>query len=243
MKRPIFSILLLSLLAGCSSPGSWTEHISSKFSGSVEPVDLSGGELNGQSKAFYWYTRALAKPTTGSDYVMLPGQAWYKSSYQWQDGTIKEIVREGEMHQNGRDLEPFLVHIRFSTEGEAIYQRYRVDNQILPLNQADLDYYAQQAKALVSKVDNIHGQGYELIQGIWNGATFESCDGGQYNHLKFEHELNMPEMMKQRLSNLSSYAAFIGETDKKSKTVTVSQLLSLEKADHGCVQRAHLIMQ
>ncbi len=243
MKRPIFSILLLSLLAGCSSPGSWTDHISSAFSGSVEPVDLSGGELTDQQKSFYWYTRALSKPTVASDYVMLNSDAWYKSSYQWQDGVIKEIVREGEMKQPDGGLKPFLVHIRFSSQGEAIYQRYRLDNQILPLNQTDLDYYSNQADILVKKVDDIHDQGYELIQGIWNGSTFDSCDGVQYRNIKFEQADNMPQMIKQRINSLNSYAAFIGSKDKKSKTVTIEHLLSLDEADHGCVQRAHLIMQ
>lgn len=243
MKRPIFSILLLSLLAGCSSPGSWTDHITNTFSGSVEPVDLSGGELAGQQKAFYWYTRALSKPTIASDYVMLPANAWYKSSYQWQDGVIKEIVREGEMQQVEGGLKPFLVHIRFSAQGEAIYQRYRVDNQVLPLNQTDLDYYSKQASELVKKVDNIHDQGYQLVQGVWNGNTFEGCDGVQYRNIEFDQADNMPDMIKQRLNSVHSYAAFIGSADKKSKTVTVEHLLSLDDANHGCVQRAHLIMQ
>lgn len=242
MKRSLFSILILSLLAGCSSPGSWADHISHKFSGSVESADLSGGELEGTSKAFYWYTRAMSKPKVASDYVQLPDHAWYKSSYQWQDGTIQEIVREGEMQQSDDGLKPFLVHIRFSSEGEAIYQRYRLDNQILPLNQKDLDYYSQQAKDLVKKVDNINDQGFELIQGVWNGSTFDSCDGIQYNQVKFDEAANLPAMVKERINGLHSYAAFIGSKDKKRKTVTVDKLLSLDEPAHGCIQRAHLIM-
>ncbi|MGO2342095.1 DUF1481 domain-containing protein [Vibrio litoralis] len=242
MKRSLFSILVLSLLAGCSSPGSWTDHISSKFSGSVESAELSGGELAGTSKAFYWYTRALSKPKVASDYVQLSDNAWYKSSYQWQDGTIKEIVREGEVQQSSDGLKPFLVHIRFSSEGEAIYQRYRLDNQVLPLNQKDLDYYSQQAADLVEKVDDIHDQGFELIQGVWNGSTFDSCDGVQYSNLQFDQAANLPISVRERINSLNSYAAFIGYKDKKSKTVTVEKLLSLDEPAHGCIQRAHLIM-
>lgn len=242
MKRNLFSILILSVLAGCSSPGSWTDHISSKFTGSVESAELSGGELEGTSKAFYWYTRALSKPKVASDYVQLPDNAWYKSSYQWQDGTIKEIVREGEMQKNQSGLKSFLVHIRFSAEGEAIYQRYRLDDQILPLDQNDLDYYSHQAEDVVNKVDDIHAQGFELIQGVWNGKTFESCDGIQYNELKFAQASNLPTMIKERINGLNSYAAFIGKVDKKRKTVTVDKLLALDKANHSCVQQPHLIM-
>lgn len=241
MKRIFLPIVSLLLLAGCSSTLSWQDQISRKFSGSVEAVNLSGGAYDGQMKSFYWFTRAMSKPQTASDFVELPDNAWYKTSYQWQDGTIKEIVREGEMLQSDQALKPFLVHIRFSTEGEAIYQRYRVNNQVLPLNQNDLNGYAQDASKLVETVENLNSQGLKLIQGVWDGQTFESCDGVQYKNVEFE-EASLPIMVKQRLNGLTSYAAFIGSSNKRSKTVTVENLLALEKVSHGCIQRSHLIM-
>ena len=57
---------------------------------------------------------------------------------------LKRLFVKGEVQQSSDGLKPFLVHIRFSSEGEAIYQRYRLDNQILPLNQKDLDLLRQQ---------------------------------------------------------------------------------------------------
>lgn len=241
MQRIILSLLFLLLLAGCSSTLSWQDQISGKLRGSVESVNLSGGAYDGQMKSFYWFTRAMSKPQTASDFVELPDNAWYKTSYQWQDGTIKEIVREGEMVQQNQALEPFLVHIRFSAEGEAIYQRYRVNNQVLPLNQNDLNGYAQDARKLVETVERLNSQGLRLIQGVWDGQIFESCDGVQYKNVKFK-EASLPIMVKQRLNGLTSYAAFIGRSNKRTKTVTVENLLVLEKASHGCIQRPHLIM-
>ncbi|OEF29384.1 DUF1481 domain-containing protein [Vibrio rumoiensis] len=235
MKRLILPVISLLLLAGCSS---WQ----SKFSGSVEPVNLSGGAYDGQDKSFYWLTRALSSPRSASDYVQQPDRAWYKSSYQWQDGTLKEIVREGEMRQPDQSLKPFLVHIRFSADGEAIYQRYRVDNQILPLNQSDLKRYSQDADNLVEKVDDLNSQGLSLVQGVWDGNTFESCDGVQYKNVDYQ-EASLPITVVERLNDFTSYAAFIGTRDKKSKTVVVNNLLVLDKASHGCIERSHLILK
>ncbi|MFV0575748.1 MAG: DUF1481 domain-containing protein [Vibrio sp.] len=234
MKRLILPLFLASLLVGCAGT------LSDKMA-TAETVELSGGELLGQTKAFYWSTVRGSKPLTASDYVQQANNSWYKSSYKWQNGTISEIIREGKMFQSDGSLKSFLVNIRFSTEGEAIYQRYRIDNQVLPLNQEDLDDYANQAQVVVNKVNAQHSDGLELIQGIWNGETFEGCDGVRYNTLDFE-EAQLPLSIQERLNSLSSYAIFVGEKSKRSKTVTVEKLISLEDESVGCMQKPHLIM-
>lgn len=238
MKRILLPVLILLTLAGCSS----TQNLfSGKFVRSVEPFNWSGGEVTDNSKSYYWLNRSATEPQSASDYVELSNDAWYKSSYKWQDGMIREIVREGQTAQNSHDLQRYLVHIRFSNTGEAIYQRYRIGNQVFPLNQPDLDRYVEEAERIVTKVEALHSDNLKLIQGIWDGQTFEACDGRQYTNINFQNT-KLPLAIKDRINTLNSYVAFIGMTNPKRNSVTVNQLISMNDADYTCIQRPHLNM-
>ncbi|MBD1574598.1 DUF1481 domain-containing protein [Vibrio sp. S17_S38] len=238
MKRILLPVIILLTLAGCSS----TQNLfSGKFVRSVEPFNWSGGEVTDNSKSYYWLNRSATEPQSASDYVELSNDAWYKSSYQWQNGMISEIVREGQIAQSDHGLQRYLVHIRFSNTGEAIYQRYRVGDQILPLNQPDLDRYVNEAERIVTKVEGFHEDNKKLIQGIWDGQTFEACDGRQYTNINFQNP-QLPLAIKDRINTLNSYVAFIGKTNSKQNSVTVNQLVSLKSDDYACIQRPHLNM-
>ncbi|MBD1575823.1 DUF1481 domain-containing protein [Vibrio sp. S11_S32] len=238
MKRIILPALILITLSGCSSSSGL---FSGKFARSVEPFNWSAGEVNGTTKSYYWLTRSATEPQSASDYIELTNDAWYKSSYKWQDGTISEIVREGQATQDDHTLQRYLVHIRFSEKGEAIYQRYRVGDQVLPLNQKSIDAYVNDAKHVASQVEELHSDDQQLIQGVWNGQTFESCDGRQYTNVDFQHS-DLPLAVKDRMNGMSSYAAFIGESNVKHSSITVNKLISLADDDHACIQRPHLNM-
>lgn len=244
MKRiyPLVVSFLLLAVTGCSTISSWQSSMSTRFDGTVKSAELTGGEFDGQNNALYWLTVSASQPKIASDFVEQSNNAWYKTTYQWQSGVIEEIVRQGEMLPSGsQSLVPFLVHIRFNGDGEAVYQRYRVDNQILPLNQTDLASYSQDSEDLLDNVEELHSQGMELVQGMWNGETFESCDGNTYDNLQFEHA-PLPLMVKQRINGLTSYAAFIGKTNIRHTHVSVNELLILDKASHGCINRPNLIV-
>lgn len=132
----------------------------------------------------------------------------YQTSYRWEEGQVREIRREGE-HLDGKKLVPFRVHIRFSKEGEAVYQQYRLGGKVLPMNEEQLAHYVLQAKAVAEATKEQDKQGLELIQGYWNGKTFETCQGVEYQRVEFNQSL--PSFVFNRLASIESYVAFLGK--------------------------------
>lgn len=196
----------------------------------------SGGETEGDATRFYWYSERQNAPVSAADYVVSQRFGWYQSSYRWDEGELREVVREG-MQPKAHQLVPYRVQIRFDKNGEAIYQQYRVDGKVLPLNQNQLAQYQQQADSLAEKTRQQNSQDLTLIQGIWDGEVFESCSGRDYNHLEFNQTL--PDFVVSRLASLDSYVAFLGSADDDA--VRIEQILTLDDDSHDCVQRPALI--
>ncbi len=243
MNRILVSLFSLLLLSACSSSSFFNDTFQGALSGNIsesrKPLHLSGGNFDQNSKSFYWYTRTLSRPIDASDYVRFNNGSWYKTSYSWKSGVLRELVREGEKQASNSELKPYLIHIRFSAEGEAIYQRYRLDNKVLPLDQEDLSLYVNQSKVLMKTVDQQYQDKQQLVQGIWDGSVFETCQGKRFSHLTLSQG-QLPAAVYERVKKLNSYVAFIGRVDSSKDSVFIDQLLSLEKASHGCIQRTQL---
>ncbi len=228
MKKSLLSILPLAFLAGCSS---------SVTNPTLEQLSqLSGGQRTGDATSFYWYTEGVSQPVTASDYVVSETYGWYKTTYRWSDGAVREVVREGEQVKND-ELTPYTVHMRFNKDGEAVYQQYRVNKKILPLNEGQLERYVLEAQAIRTMTKEQDKKGSELLQGYWDGETFESCDGKDYTNVEFNHSL--PNFVMSRLSSLDNYVGFLGKI--RNNTVYIDELLILADDDHDCIERPQLI--
>ncbi len=230
MKKTLLSVLILSFIAGCSS---------SATSPNLEQMDqLSGGQRTGDATSFYWYTEGVSQPITASDYVVSETYGWYKTTYRWSEGAVREVVREGEQLKN-EELTPYTVHMRFNKDGEAVYQQYRVNKKILPLNEGQLERYVLEAQAIRTMTKEQDKKGSELLQGYWDGETFESCDGKDYTQVEFNHTL--PNFVMSRLSSLDNYVGFLGKI--RNNTVYIDELLILADDDHDCIERPQLITE
>ncbi|MFA0372778.1 DUF1481 domain-containing protein, partial [Vibrio sp. 10N.222.54.F6] len=81
----------------------------------------------------------LTQPHTSADYVTMGDYGWYKTDYAWSEYVLREFVREGELRDDSLSLVPYRVHVRFNQSGEAVYQQYRLDGKVLPLQSVQLD--------------------------------------------------------------------------------------------------------
>jgi len=228
MKKIFFSFLVTTFIAGCSS--------STTDSTPEQLTHLSGGQRTGDATSFYWYTESPTQPVTASDYVVSETYGWYKTTYRWGEGAVREVVREGEQLKNNQ-LTPYTVHMRFNKDGEAMYQQYRVDKKILPLNSGQLERYVLEAQAIRTMTKDQDKQGSELLQGYWDGETFESCSGKDYTNVEFNHTL--PNFVMSRLSSLDNYVGFLGKI--RNNTVYIDELLILADDSHDCIERPELI--
>jgi hypothetical protein len=230
MKKQLYTSLLLASLSlvGCSS---------------VETPNLeqfthfTGGKTEGDASSLYWMTERLTRVSTAADYVTSGDYGWYQSDYRWDAGELRELTRKGDQIDAKLGMVPFQIHIRFNKDGEAVYQQYRVNNKVLPLQRDQLARFKSEANDVVASVKERSRKGQSLIQGYWDGESLEVCDGKEFTTLEFNQTL--PKFVIDRLASVDSYIAFIGKESRNK--VTVDELLLLKDDEFDCVQRPKLI--
>lgn len=223
MKKLLLPLLLATLI-GCSSSARQSLDQYSQY---------TGGQTLGDATSLYWYTERLTSPYEAADHVDMGDYGGYRSQYRWQDDTLVEFVREGQQNDLETGVIQYQVHIRFNKNGEAVYQQYRRNGKVLPLQAAQIENYQKEAQLLVEQVKKQDVQGLELIQGHWDGKEFETCNGMEFHNIRFEQ--NLPSVVIQRLADVESYIAFLGET--RLTGVKVDQLLMLKNSSADCIER------
>lgn len=193
----------------------------------------------GDATSFYWVTNKLTQPHTSADYVTVGDYGWYQTDYAWSEGVLREFIREGEQRNSSNELVPYRVHVRFNKSGEAVYQQYRIDSKILPIQAKQLENYQKEAKSVLETTLKQNDEGLRLVQGYWDGSSFKTCAGGEFDRIEFNQTL--PSFVIDRLASVESYAAFLG-SDSLGK-MSVEELLMLAEDSHDCVVRPSLLKE
>lgn len=230
MKKAFLLVSLLStFLIGCSS--------TSPRKNLEQFETYTGGQVMGDATSFYWVTNKLTQPHTSADYVTVGDYGWYQTDYAWSEGVLREFIREGEQRNASNELAPYRVHVRFNKSGEAVYQQYRIAGKILPIRSSQLDNYKKEASQVLETTAKQNDEGFKLVQGYWNGQSFETCSGKEFSSIDINQAL--PNFVINRLASVESYAAFLG-SDSLGK-ITVEELLMLAEESHDCVARPSLL--
>ncbi|WP_052880298.1 DUF1481 domain-containing protein [Vibrio coralliirubri] len=232
MKKAFLLVSLLStFLIGCSSTSPRKN---------LEQFEThTGGQVMGDATSFYWVTNKLTQPHTSADYVTVGDYGWYQTDYAWAEGVLREFIREGEQRNSSNELVPYRVHVRFNKSGEAVYQQYRIDSKILPIQAKQLENYQKEAKSVLETTMKQNDEGLRLVQGYWDGSSFKTCAGGEFDRIEFNQTL--PSFVIDRLASVESYAAFLG-SDSLGK-MSVEELLMLAEDSHDCVVRPSLLKE
>ncbi|MGR4999983.1 uncharacterized protein DUF1481 [Vibrio crassostreae] len=232
MKKAFLLVSLLStFLIGCSSTSPRKN---------LEQFEThTGGQVMGDATSFYWVTNKLTQPHTSADYVTVGDYGWYQTDYAWSEGVLREFIREGEQRNSSNELVPYRVHVRFNKSGEAVYQQYRIDSKILPIQAKQLENYQKEAKSVLETTMKQNDEGLRLVQGYWDGSSFKTCAGGEFDRIEFNQTL--PSFVIDRLASVESYAAFLG-SDSLGK-MSVKELLMLAEDSHDCVVRPSLLKE
>ncbi|MEG3222669.1 DUF1481 domain-containing protein [Vibrio gigantis] len=232
MKKAFLLVSLLStFLIGCSSTSPRKN---------LEQFEThTGGQVMGDATSFYWVTNKLTQPHTSADYVTVGDYGWYQTDYAWSEGVLREFIREGEQRNSSNELVPYRVHVRFNKSGEAVYQQYRIDSKILPIQVKQLENYQKEAESVLETTMKQNDEGLRLVQGYWDGSSFKTCAGGEFDRIEFNQTL--PSFVINRLASVESYAAFLG-SDSLGK-MSVEELLMLAEDSHDCVVRPSLLKE
>ncbi|KAA8669143.1 DUF1481 domain-containing protein [Vibrio gigantis] len=232
MKKAFLLVSLLStFLIGCSSTSPRKN---------LEQFEThTGGQVMGDATSFYWVTNKLTQPHTSADYVTVGDYGWYQTDYAWSEGVLREFIREGEQRNSSNELVPYRVHVRFNKSGEAVYQQYRIDSKILPIQSKQLENYQKEAESVLETTMKQNDEGLRLVQGYWDRSSFKTCAGGEFDRIEFNQTL--PSFVINRLASVESYAAFLG-SDSLGK-MSVEELLMLAEDSHDCVVRPSLLKE
>ncbi|CAM3140158.1 DUF1481 domain-containing protein [Vibrio mytili] len=233
MKKHLLTSILFSSLSlfGCSSVETQN----------LEPLThFSGGNSAGDTSSLYWTTERFNRAISAADHVSMGAQGRYESDYRWEQGELRELIRKGEQADFHQDtLVPFQVHIRFNKDGDAVYQQYRVNNKVLPLQREQLEKYKSEANHVIALSKEQSRNGQHLIQGHWDGDVFETCSGDKLERLEVSQAL--PKVVIDRLSSIESYLAFIGKESRNQ--ATVDELLLLHDENFDCLPRPKFISE
>ena len=231
MKKILLPSLIISFLFGCTSSVTNTALDST--------IQHTGGQSMGDATSLYWFAERISIPVSAADYVEAGDYGWYQSNYRWEDGKVQELIREGEQLKDNIGLVPYMIHVRFSQSGDAVYQQYRLGGKVLPMNTEMLEQIKAEAINVVDQTKKQNKAGIELTQGYWDGSEFETCDGQIFDAIEFNQTL--PSFVINRLADIDSYVAFVGA--QQGDSLVVEQLLMLTNDSQSCVERPQLLKE
>ena len=229
MKFTPYYLLSLLLLAGCAS--------SLPEPKLDPPVDYDAALVAEQGLFLYWTQEQQKEVLKAADRFVGNQQHVYQTSYRWQSGTLREILRIGSREQQTQ--QEYRLHLRFNQDGEAIYQQYRVADKVAPLTSAQMQFYFQQAMQVAPKVREKVAEKQQWRQGWWDGKTFSVCDG------KSNSVVLMPQA-KTQLEQLAWHTFpvyVIWEGERQVNQFQATQLLWWSYEAQDCLTQPELIEQ
>ena len=203
---------------------------------SAKVKEFAGGEIDSTKTALFWLTERLDTPESSFDDVKFTDNSWYKSHYVWNGNNLSELTRVGERQANSGKLVPYQVTLRFSSVGEAVYQRQDINGKVMPMRSEQISRVKAQADELISIGKSQQKQGLKLIQGYWHQGNFTTCTGDEYSNIEFKKAL--PQAVVERLKHEENFAAFMGEY--RAKKLVVDQILLLKEGDFRCIERPNV---
>ena len=232
--KSLFLFLSLSLLAGCASSPTVTVP-----ENSLTPVlTHTGGETVGDQTAVYWYTSQQNRPVRLADYVTTGDQGHYQSDYRWREGQLRELQREGEQLDE-LQLKPFSLTVRYDTQGRAVFQRYTLGDERIPLTNTQLYELTKDAQQGVDVVKHQRRQGQSLVQGHWQQGHFYPC--GKEAALSVTFTPALPDHVRQQFEPVqqSGYMAVVGNV--KRDALSAQQLLIFNDTASQCLTAPALL--
>ncbi|OAN16675.1 peptidyl-prolyl cis-trans isomerase [Photobacterium jeanii] len=218
MKRSFLFLLSSFLLVGCAST-QLPENPVTQIETHV------GGQSLGDSTSVYWYTHRQNRPMSLAERVWQGDYGEYQTVYRWRAGKLREVKREGTQLQ-GAQVKPFTLHVRYDTQGQAVFQRYLSDGVVLPLSDTQLFRYAKQADKALDTIKAQSKDNIGLVQGQWHNGKLVRCGDGKALTVRFSDAL--PDYLQQQLDT-PQQGYFMAVTGKVRRSeLTTSELLLLQ---------------
>ncbi|MGF1726584.1 DUF1481 domain-containing protein [Photobacterium nomapromontoriensis] len=225
MKR-LLTVFTLSLLAGCASTPTVPEN-------NITPVlTHTGGQSLGNSTYLYWYTSQQNRPVKLADTVLVGDDGYYQSNYRWRDGQLREIRRHGEQRDE-LQLKPFSLNVRYDIQGSAVFQRYTLGGDVIPLSNTQMRQLQQDAQDGVEVVKQQRNDDISLVQGYWEQGRFYRCGDNRPLSVTFSPALSVHQA--QQLQSLQQQAFMVVTGKAHRNTLDAKALLMLKRQQATCL--------
>nr|WP_086938918.1 DUF1481 domain-containing protein [Thaumasiovibrio occultus] len=162
-------LISLVLLSGCARFGRAPSTAISP------PVTISGATQTETSSYLLWLERSVV-PLRLSVLSVDQRGAMAEGVYVWRNGLLREFKQQGSRWVAEQAL-PYALHVRYDTQGLPVYQRFEINERVMPLTEAELNQFFQEANNVADLVDSQHRDGLAVYQGRLVDGRFMSCDG------------------------------------------------------------------
>lgn len=220
MRRFLCSLLFTATLAGCSSGDA-----------NIPLSTTQTGKVTGDYAALYWLDERQDYPQLLDELVVLGDYGSYRSKYIWRAGVLREVMREGKVLIDNAATD-ISVHLRYDSNEEPVYQRYRENGELVPLSSAQLIQFASDAELSLASARQQYRQGIRLIQGHWQNGRLTECDSGKNKKLSFND--NIPTALTQQAKQADALLVGLGKSGLS--TVQVETVIDLLPG-HACLSR------
>ncbi|KLV06643.1 peptidyl-prolyl cis-trans isomerase [Photobacterium aquae] len=230
--KHLIPFAFLALLAGCASTPTIPEN-------NLTPiVTHTGGQRQGDTTLLYWYTSQQNRPVRLSDRVFAGDSGNYHSDYLWREGLLREIKRQGQALDEQK-LKPYTLHVRYDTRGSAVFQRYTLAGDVIPLTNGQLEQLRKEAEHGMAVVQQLREEDMAMVQGHWKQGKFYRCGDNRELSVTFN-----PVLSSQLAGQVAEYQdqgfmAVNGQVRRDS--LTASQLLVLKAPEMQCLAAPVLI--
>ncbi len=162
VKASLLTVLTLLSLTGCGS----TEMI-------TPLTQTITADVKGDSTAIYWLDERQGFPETLTERVMMGDYGSYASEYRFRKGVVREIQRDGNILVDGK-VQPISLLIRYDSEGQAVYQQYRLNGDLLPVRGTELVRYYREAEQSLATARELHSNDRDFSRATGTKGSLKS---------------------------------------------------------------------
>lgn len=198
--RFIASLILpvFLLIGGCSS-----------FSDQTIPVEtFITGQTAGDATSIYWLEQKQAFPISLKSRVYVGDYGHYDSESTWRAGVLRELRQQGEQFVDD-EIQPFSLVLRFDDNGEAVYQRYRVGERVVPLSPSQIKTHQRSIEQSLGVVKALKAERARLIQGKMHNGELVACGSTRARNVAFDQPL--PASVAKKIASGSHFIAALGK--------------------------------
>lgn len=201
-----------------------------------KPVTRVTASVVGDHSAVYWLDSQQGRPISLSEHVWQGDYGEYRGEYVWRDGQLRALKREGEQLADNTRV-PFSLHVRFDASGEPVFQRYRQDGAIIPLDSAALTRLYQESNQILDQVQSQIARNVSVLQGQRIGEYWVDCRGDRQ---RWVFDDAIPPVVVSKLLQPGTFVIGAGNPGIGKDTIDALVLVRREKA---CLTRPQLLAE